>query len=58
MRILLPIVSYVGLALVFVPAVAYLAGSIEKGVMTSVMLAGTIVWFGSVPFWMGRGAPE
>jgi hypothetical protein len=58
MKILMPLVSCIGLALVFVPALAYLAGSLEKGAMTSIMLAGTIIWFGSVPFWMGRKAPE
>ena len=58
MRVLMPFVSYVGLALVIVPPLAYLAGVMEKGAMTNVMLAGTIVWFGSVPFWMDRKEPE
>lgn len=53
-RTLLPIVSMIGLALVFVPAVVFLSGSIGKGIMTTIMLIGTIVWFVSVPFWMGR----
>ncbi len=56
MKTLMPLVSYVGLALVFIPAVAYLLGSVDKSAMTNLMLAGTIVWFGSVPFWMGRNA--
>jgi hypothetical protein len=51
---ILPIVSYLGLALVIAPPIAYLAGALDKSAMSSVMLAGTIVWFGSVPFWMGR----
>ena len=54
MKTLMPIVSWAGLALVMAPAVAYLAGSIEKSVMNASMLLGTIVWFGSVPFWMER----
>jgi hypothetical protein len=58
MRVLMLIVSFVGLALTFMPALAYLAGSMEKGTMTNVMLLGTIVWFGSVPFWMDRKMPE
>lgn len=57
MRIVLTIVSWLGLALVIVPSMAYLAGSIDKSGMTALMLAGTIVWFGSAPFWMGRTAP-
>ena len=48
------IVSFIGLALAFVPSLAYLAGSMEKGAMVNVMLAGTIVWFVTVPFWMDR----
>ena len=58
MKILLPLVSYVGLALVIVPALAYLSDWLEKGAMTSLMAVGTIVWFGSVPFWMDRRASE
>ena len=58
MKTLLPIVSYLGLALVIVPPLAYLAGAMDKSVMSSVMLAGTIVWFASVPFWMNRRTPE
>ena len=54
MKTLLPIVSYLGLALVIVPPLAYLAGAMDKSIMSSVMLAGTIVWFASVPFWMNR----
>ena len=58
MKTLLPIVSYLGLALVIVPPLAYLAAAMDKSVMSSVMLAGTIVWFASVPFWMNRSTPE
>ena len=58
MRVLMQIVSFIGLALTFVPALAYLAGSMEKGTMTNVMVVGTIVWFGSVPFWMDRKTSE
>lgn len=54
MRTLWPIVSLIGLALVFAPAVIYLSGSIGKGTMTTIMLIGTVVWFATVPFWMGR----
>lgn len=55
MRKLLPIISFVGLALVLGPVLAYLAGSLDKSTMSAIMLAGTVVWFASVPFWMGRG---
>ena len=52
MRKLMPFVSLAGLALVAVPPVVYLAGTLEKGTMTTWMLVGTIVWFVSAPFVM------
>jgi hypothetical protein len=54
MRRLLPVISFVGLALVFGPVLVYLAGSLEKDTMSTIMLTGTVVWFASVPFWMGK----
>lgn len=57
MRKLLQTVSIIGLLLVALPPMFYLADSIEKGAMTNFMLLGTILWFASVPFWMGREAP-
>ena len=55
MRKLLPVISLIGLILVFGPVLAYLFGSLDKGTMSTIMLAGTVVWFVSVPLWMGRG---
>ncbi len=54
MRILLPIISFIGLALVIGAPLVYLVGSLEKDLMKHLMLAGTILWFASVPFWMGK----
>ena len=54
MKFLLPILSLLGLALVIVPAVAYLAGWMEKDPMKQLMLTGTLLWFATVPFWMGK----
>jgi hypothetical protein len=56
MKTLLPIASYIGLGLVIGAPLAYLAGSLDKGTMTTLMLIGTIIWFVTVPFWMGRNA--
>ena len=53
MKRVMPIVSFLGLALVIAPAILYLAGSIGKEAMHSLMLAGTIAWFISAPFWTG-----
>lgn len=54
MRKLVPIISFAGLVLVIAPAILYLVGSIDKPTMKTVMLAGTVLWFATVPLWMGR----
>lgn len=54
MKKLLPVISFVGLALVIVPACLYLAGSTDKSQMKTLMLVGTVLWFVSAPLWMGR----
>jgi hypothetical protein len=56
MKRILMVVSVAGLALVIAPPVLYFAASMEKGTMQTLMLAGTLLWFGSVPLWMGRQA--
>lgn len=58
MKRLLPWVSILGLVLVTAPPVAYLADGVEKAAMTNLMLLGTIIWFATVPFWMGRQPDE
>jgi len=54
MNKLLMALSYLGLLLVIVPALMYLSGSIEKSSMMTTMLVGTVLWFVTVPFWMGK----
>jgi len=54
MKTIALLISLLGLALVIGPALSYLLGSLDKETMKSLMLAGTLVWFVSVPFWMGR----
>lgn len=46
--------SFLGLALVLVPAVLYLFAMLEKSTMSLLMIAGTVLWFSTVPFWSGR----
>lgn len=53
MKRILPMLSFVALLLVITPACLYLMGSIGKTDMKSIMLAGTILWFASVPLWFG-----
>ncbi len=55
MKKLIAIISLVALALVIAPAVMYLSDSMDKSRIQMLMLAGTVLWFVSAPFWMGRG---
>lgn len=54
MKKLVPVISFLGLALVIVPACLYLAGIMEKPQMKSLMLIGTLLWFISAPMWIGK----
>jgi hypothetical protein len=54
MKKLLVLTSLVGLGLVIGPALLYLSDTLDKTTMKNLMLLGTILWFASVPFWMGR----
>lgn len=49
-RILVPIIALLGLALVIGPAILYLADVIEKDSMKTAMIVGTALWFASAPF--------
>lgn len=46
--------SFAGLVLVIAPPVLYVAAAMEKTTMQTFMLAGTLLWFVTVPLWMGR----
>jgi hypothetical protein len=50
----LQLLSWSALALVILPPMFYLAGQVEKGSMKFWMTVGTVVWFATVPWWMGR----
>ena len=54
MKKTLPAISGVGLALIIIPACAYLAGSTDKSQMQTLMIIGTLLWFASAPLWMGK----
>ncbi|MFP4091985.1 MAG: hypothetical protein ACLFUB_18825 [Cyclobacteriaceae bacterium] len=53
---LLKIVSLAGLLLTIVPSVLYFYGHISFELQKMLMLAGTLAWFASAPFWMNRKA--
>jgi hypothetical protein len=54
MRTVAQILSGVALIGTLAPAVAYLAGSLTLDAVKTCMLVSTIVWFVTVPVWMGR----
>lgn len=52
MKLLLKIISYLGLALTIVPAFLVFKGIIDMKTHFTLMIAGIVLWFGSAPFWM------
>ena len=54
MKTLLPVVSWLSLAVLLGAALAYLAGSLTLPATKLAMLLATLVWFATTPFWMGR----
>jgi uncharacterized membrane protein YecN with MAPEG domain len=53
-KILLKIISYIGLILTLIPSFLVFLKVIELDSNKYLMLLGTVLWFGSVPFWMNR----
>ncbi len=49
---ILKIVSFIGLGLTVAPAFFVFYGAITWDSHALLMLIGTIVWFGTAPFWM------
>ena len=58
MDTLLKIASFLGLGLTVVPAFLLFAGTISWETHATLMLAGTILWFGTSPFWMREEVSE
>lgn len=54
MKSILKFISFAGLALTIVPAILVLQGSLEQEASKNLMLIGTLCWFLSAPFWLGR----
>jgi hypothetical protein len=54
MRTLLIIISFIGLALTIIPSFLVLIGEATMDQNKTFMLIGTVLWFGSVPFWMNK----
>ena len=54
MKLLLKLISFIGLVLTVVPAFLVFAGTIDLSMHKNLMLAGTLLWFIPAPFWMSR----
>ena len=54
MLIFLKILSFTGLGFTIVPSIFVLTGSIDMETNKDLMLMGTVLWFGTVIFWMDR----
>lgn len=47
-------ISYLALAGIVVPPVLYLTDSLSLSAVKLWLLVATVVWFATVPLWMGR----
>lgn len=54
MRTLAIIISFIGLALTIIPSFLVLIGETTIDQNKNFMLIGTLLWFGTVPFWMNK----
>jgi hypothetical protein len=51
-RLVLQLVSYVGLALSLVPALLVFSGTITKDTYFNLMVLGMLLWFGTAIIWV------
>jgi hypothetical protein len=54
MKKILIIISFIGLALTLLPSFLVFANAISWDTYLLLMNIGTIMWFVSAPFWMGK----
>lgn len=54
MKYLLQIISLAGILLTIVPPVLFFAGTMSNSIKNLWMLIGTIVWFVTATFWLGK----
>ncbi len=57
MTVLLKLLSFVGLALTVGPAFLVFTGATSWETHATLMLVGTVLWFGTAPFWMETPDP-
>jgi hypothetical protein len=58
MNSILKIISFAALALTLVPAFLVFYGYIEPSLSKTLMLIGTLIWFGTASFWMNKSEEE
>jgi len=58
MKMILKIISFIGLILTVLPSFMVFSGSITLDMHKWLMLLGTILWFVTAPFWMNKNATE
>ena len=54
LRPLFILLSFIGLGLTVIPSILVSAGIIAMDINKDLMFAGTVLWFGTVVFWMNR----
>ncbi len=54
MRTLTIIISFIGLAMTIIPSFLVLIGEASTDLNKNLMIIGTVLWFGTVPFWMNK----
>lgn len=54
MKILLIVISIIGLGLTIIPSIMVFAGEITLQSHKQLMLAGAILWLGTSPFWIKK----
>lgn len=54
LKLILKIISYAGLLLTLIPSFLVFAKGIEFDTNKHLMLLGTVLWFGTRPFWMNK----
>ncbi|UCE08769.1 MAG: hypothetical protein JSW07_11100 [bacterium] len=58
MKLVSKIISYAGLVLTLIPSFLVLTNGIEFNTHKHLMLLGTVLWFGTRPFWMSKSTQE
>ena len=54
----LPYISIAALVAIFALASALLGQNVERATANQGMLAATIIWFATAPFWIGRSKAD